>query len=351
MAARLWQWRWALLIAALVCLGLVYAFWPSKTAVDLAEVTRGEMTEGITDDGVTRAQELYVVSAPVTGELERIELEAGDQVSKGQLITRMTGGDSAPLDPRSRRELSAALASARAAVSGADAQLAQARRDLRRAEELSKRGFLSRAQLEDARLRVRSGQSSLAQAQAEAERIRAMLEQPASQSAGASVAVRAPASGEVLSVLRESQGTIAAGTELMSIGNPDAIEAVVDLLSREAVRVKPGDKVLITQWGGPNPIVGKVQHVEPFGRLKVSALGIEEQRVNVIVSFDGSAATQAARLGHGYQIDATVVLWSSDKALRVPIGALFHGPDGDWRAFVAERGRGAAPRPRSMLTS
>ena len=140
-------------------------------------------------------------------------------------------------------------------------------------------------------------------------------------------------------MITESEGVIPEGTQLMTIGDPNAIEAVVDLLSREAVRVRPGNRVEISQWGGPEPLVGLVERVEPFGRLKVSALGIEEQRVNVIVGFEGPAAQQAARLGHGYQIDATVLLWSSQNALRVPIGALFRGPDGDWRVFVNDDGR------------
>jgi HlyD family secretion protein len=151
--------------------------------------------------------------------------------------------------------------------------------------------------------------------------------------------VRAPATGSVLSVLRESEGVIAEGTELMSIGNPQSIEIVVDLLSREAVRVGPGNPVEITQWGGPDPLAGTVLRIEPFGRLKVSALGIEEQRVNVIIGFTEAAAENAARLGHGYQLDATIILWQSDDVLRVPIGSLFRGSDGGWRVFVENGGR------------
>ncbi len=137
----------------------------------------------------------------------------------------------------------------------------------------------------------------------------------------------------------ESEGVIAEGTQLMTIGDPNAIEVVVDLLSREAVRVQAGDRVEIIQWGGPEPLLGFVERVEPFGRLKISALGIEEQRVNEIVGFQGAAARRAARLGHGYQLDATVILWSAENVLRVPIGALFRGPDGGWRVFVSDNGR------------
>jgi HlyD family secretion protein len=336
---RIKRWRWAILISGLLLLGLIYAFWPASSAVDTARVTRGPMTVGVTDDGVTRVRDLYVVSAPVTGYLSRIDLEPGDLVARGALITRMTGRPSAPLDPRSGQELRGALAAAEASASGTQASLAQSRRDLARAEELSQRGFLARAQLEEARTRVATGEAALAQSRAEAVRIRAMLAQPQGPGTGQPVPVRAPAGGAVLTVLNESEGVIAEGTELMTIGNPNAIEVVVDLLSREAVRVVPGARVEITQWGGPEALIGRVQRIEPFGRLKISALGIEEQRVNVIVAFEGAAAQQAARLGHGYQIDATIVLWHAENALRVPIGALFRGGDGGWRVFVRENGR------------
>jgi len=336
---KLKRWRWAVAIGLLLLAGLAFAFWPEPTPVDIGTVTRGPMAVGVTDDGVTRAEDLYVVTAPVTGYLSRIELEAGDSVARGALITTMTGRPSTPLDPRSEQELRGALAAARAAESGATATLAQARRDLARAEEIAGRGFLPRAQLEAARTRTANAEASLQAGRAEVRRIEAQLANPSGRAAQAPVAVRAPASGSVLSVITESEGVIAEGTPIMTIGDPGKIELVVDLLSREAVRAKPGDRVEIRAWGGPEPLIGHVKRIEPFGRLKVSALGIEEQRVNVIIGFDPAAARQAARLGHGYQIDATIILWSSKDALRVPIGALFRGTDGGWRAFVDADGR------------
>lgn len=337
MMDRIRGWRWAIAVAALVLMGLAWAFWPEPLAVDTGKVSRGPMSVGVTDDGVTRAEEYYVISAPVTGYLSRIELEAGDRVAKGTLITRMTGRPSTPLDPRSTQELQGALAAAKAAEKSAAALLAQAQRDRTRAEEIANRGFLSRAQLEATRTRADMAQATLQQSRAEVRRIKALLAQPGGPAAGASVPVRAPVGGSVLSVVTESAGVIAEGTPLMTIGNPDEIEAVVDLLSREAVRVRPGDGVEFTQWGGPEPLIGHVERVEPFGRLKISALGIEEQRVNVIISFDDRR--QAARLGHGYQIDATIITWSEARALRVPVGALFRGGDGGWRVFIVKDGR------------
>lgn len=333
------RWRWALLIAAALVAGLAYAFWPASSPVDTARVTRGPMAVGITDDGVTRAHELYVVSAPVSGYLSRIELEVGDSVARGTLITRITGRPSTPLDPRSTADLRAALGAARAAEDGAAASLAQAQRDALRAETLAKRGFLPRAQLEEARTRVASGRAALALARAEIARIHAQARPVSGADGGNPVEVRAPASGAVLSVITESAGVVGEGTPLMAIGDPARIEVVVDLLSREAVRVKVGDPVEITQWGGAAALTGRVQRIEPFGKLKVSALGIEEQRVNVIVAFDAASLPQAARLGHGYQLDATVILWRKDQTLRVPIGALYRGVDGGWRVLAIEHGR------------
>lgn len=339
MAERLQRWRWAIAIAALMLAGLAFAFWPDAAPVDTGEVTRGPMAVGITDDGVTRAQDYYVVSAPVTGYLSRIELEACDPVARGALVATMTGRPSSPLDRRSREEARGALAAALAAENGAGAELAQARRDLLRAEQLAGEGIVSAAQLEAARTRVATGQAAQQHGRGEVQRIRALLADGGGAGSGAAVAVRAPAAGSVLNVINESEGVIAEGTPLMAIGDSRRIEVVVDLLSRDAVKVKPGDRVEIAEWGGPAPLAGRVERIEPFGRLKVSALGIEEQRVNVVIGFEEVAARLAARLGHGFQVDATIVLWRADKVLRVPIGALFRGGDGGWRVFAADGSR------------
>lgn len=336
------RWRWIVAIAVLLLAALAFAFWPTPMPVDTAPVTRGPMSVGITDDGVTRTEDYFVVSAPVTGYLDRIELEAGDLVQRGALVAVMHGRPSTPLDPRSAQELRASLASAQAASSGASASLDQSRRDLARAETLAERGFVSVAQLEAIRTRVRTGEAAMAQARAEIVRIRGVMAETSGRVGGNTVPVRSPEAGSVLAVINESAGVIAEGTPLVTIGDPERIEVVVDLLSRQAVRVTPGDRVEITQWGVDEPLIGVVDRIEPFGRLKVSALGIEEQRVNVIIRFveqSRPAAARLGRLGHGYQVDATIVLWRSENALRLPIGALFRGPAGDWMVFVATNGR------------
>ncbi|WP_336980693.1 efflux RND transporter periplasmic adaptor subunit [Altererythrobacter fulvus] len=339
MLQKIRNWRWAIAIGLLLAAALAYSLWPEATPVDLGKVTRGPMAVGVTDDGVTREKELYTVSAPVTGYAERLTLEAGDRVERGQLLTRMRSRLSAPLDRRTQEELRGALGAARASERAASATLEQSQRDLARAEALAKDGFLSRAQLESNRTRVSTGRAQLELARADIRRIEASLGDGGRSGTGAPVDVRAPVSGAVLVVPDKSEGIIAEGTPIATIGDPSKIEIVIDLLSREAVRVKPGDRAEITQWGGPRPLIGHVKYIEPYGRLKISALGIEEQRVNVIIGFDPATASQAARLGHGYQVDATIILWSNDAALRVPVGALFRGQDGAWRVFVNEDGR------------
>lgn len=332
------RWRWPLLLAMLIIAGLTFAFWPRAVGVDAGEVSRGPMVVSVTDTAVTRAQDYYIVSAPVTGYLSRIRLKAGDEVNTGEELARISGRPSAPLDPRSLAEGRAALAAARAAAAQVGAGLDLARSDLARAEALAPRQFVTRAQVDALRARVAGGEAALAQARAEVARTSAVLRQP-DGSIGAAVTLRSPAAGRVLSVVNESAGVVAEGTPIVTIGDPGRLEVVVDLLSREAVQVHPGDRALITRSGNPQPIEGQVWRVEPFGQRQISALGVEEQRVNVIIRFADPARLAAAGLGHGFQVDATIERWRDDKALRVPVGALFRGSNGQWQVFVIEQGR------------
>lgn len=337
------RWRWAIGIAALLTAGLIWAFWPEPVLVDTGKVTRGLMTVGVTDDGVTRSEDYYVVSAPMTGYLSRIHLNVGDKVRHGTRIATMTATLPAILDARSQSELHAMLKVTRAGVQSAQTALLQSSRDFERARALSAQGFLPKAQLEQTKTRMLGQKAALVQAQGELLRIQSLLRPTPHPEADQSVAVRAPASGLIMSLVNESEGVIMQGTPLITIGDPSRIEVVVDLISRDAAQVPKGAPVLITQWGGPDPIIGYVKQVEPFGRLKVSALGIEEQRVNVIIGFPPSAAQRIKPLGHGYQIDAQILLWRRPDAVRVPIGALFRGVNGDWHVFVIT-GRRASER-------
>jgi HlyD family secretion protein len=339
---RIKSWRWAMLIAALVLAGLAYSFWPEPEAVDLGTVSRGPMEIGLTDDGVTRVHEFYTVTAPVTGYLTRIELEPGDAVVEGRtIIARMAGIPSAPLDRRSRAEIANAITASKAGEASAAAALQLAEANLGRAEPLAERGFVSRADLDARRAAATAAQSELARNRAETARLRSLLSEPAAAGmpSGGAVTVRSPESGVVLRRLVESEGVVGQGTELVDIGDPQRIEVVADMLSHEAAQIEPGDEVRITRWGGEDELRGRVRRIEPFGRLKISALGIEERRVNVIIDFAPLAAERVARLGHGYQVDATIILWRAEKAVRVPVGALFRSPAGGWEVFVVNGGR------------
>ena len=339
---RIKNWRWAIIITALLVSGLAYSFWPEAEAVDLGTVSEGPMEVGLTDDGVTRVHDLYTVTAPVTGYVTRIELDPGDEVVAGQtVIARMSGIPSTPLDRRTRLEIGNAIAASRAGEASAAATLRLAKADLERAEALAERGFLPRSDLDARRAAAATASSELARIRAETKRLQSQLSEPAASGlpSGGTVAVRSPESGVLLRRLVESEGVVAQGTALVEIGDPARIEVVADLLSREAAQIKPGDAVKITRWGGEDALPGRVRRIEPFGRLKISALGIEEQRVNVIIDFAPDAARQIAPLGHGYQIDATVILWREDAVVRVPVGALFRGSEGGWQVFVEADGR------------
>lgn len=344
MLEQIKRWQWAIGIGALLLLGLVYSFWPTAVPVDVASVTRGEMIVGVTDDGITRLDDLYVVSAPVTGYVTRIEIEPGDQViANDTVIAHMSGRPPTPLDSRTRLELRNSLAAAQAAERSAAAALRLSRRNLERAEELMERGFLPQSNLDAARSDTEMRRAELQRSRAESDRIRSALRQPGPgrPSGSGSVAVRSPTSGVLLRVVHESEGVVAEGAPLVELGDAGRIEVVVDLLSREAVRVEPGAEVLIERWGGDRPLRGRVRTVEPFGELRISALGIEEQRVNVIIDFEEPEG-EIRRLGHGFQIDATIVLWQDDDALRVPIGAIFRSGEA-WHVYVVS-GRRAVER-------
>ncbi len=337
--------------------GIVFALWPSPVPVDLAAVTHGPLRETVDGEGRTRVKEVYTVSAPLAGRIQRIEVHVGDPVTAQQtVLMAFMPMDPSFLDIRTAAQAAAQVKAAEAAKQLAEAELQRARAELEfartdrdRVERLAERGVAAERERERARLDFQTRQAAQASAEAtlrvrtsELELARAALIVPTEElGSGASRAsccinIRAPVSGRVLQVLRESEGIVQQGTPLIDIGDPRDIEIVVDLLSTDAVKAKPGDAVVIEGWGGP-PLSGRVRHVEPFGFTKVSALGIEEQRVNVIIDF-AEPAERYAQLGHGYRVDARVVVWESSDVLKLPIGALFR--DGDkWAVFAAEGGR------------
>ena len=348
----MWIRKHVRLLAAVLVVGAiaVMALWPETVEVDIAESARGPMRVTIDEDGQTRVTERFVVSAPVAGQLQRIRLEPGDHVTEGRtVLARVLPADAPLLDPRTRAEAGAAAGAARAAVGQAEAErnraaatLAQAQSDLAQQRSLFEGGAVSRDDVETAETALKTAESAfraaefaVARARGELQAASARLQRPASTARA--VEITAPVSGVVLKRLRESEAVVAAGEPLLEIGTAGHLEIVADLLSTDATRVSAGDRVLIEQWGGGTALEGSVRRVEPSGFTKVSALGVEEQRVNVIIDLvDPGGAARA--LGDGYRVEARIVVWQDDDALKVPVGALFRRGD-DWAVFVVEDGR------------
>jgi len=345
---RAWKYlRIAVLV--LVVGGLVTAaLWPKRVEVEAAPVVRGPMEVTIDEEGQTRVRERFTVSAPVGGRLLRIDLEPGDTVVGGKtVVARLAPATSPLLDARTQSE-SAATADAAAAAAAqavaerarASAQLDHARQSLDRARQLARGGAVSRADLDAAEMAAREAESAFAAATAAVERAnhevevaRARLRAPSR--AGHTVDVVAPVSGVVLTRRRESESVVAAGEPLMDLGDPEDVEVIVDLLSTDAVRVAPQSAVRIGGWGGDTPLTGRVRRIEPSAFVKVSALGVEERRVNVLIDLD--RLPRDCKLGDGYKVEARIVVWAGT-AVTAPLGSLFRRGQ-EWAVFVVDNGR------------
>jgi len=340
-----------LALAALVW----FVFRPQPLAVEVAQVERGALQVTVDEEGETRVRERYVVAAPTTGRLLRIGLDEGDAVAAGDLVARI---EAVPLDPRDRAAAEARLEAAEAQESAAQARVGlaratreQAARTGARMERLREAGTVSDESLEQSQLALTQAERDLeAAAQAaraaryEVEAARAALiaaYRPTPTSDGTDgvcsgspcVEVRAPVAGSVLRVLEESERIVAAGTPLLELGNPGDLEIVVDVLSSAAVRIHPGAPARIEEWGGPNPVSAEVRRIEPSAFTKVSALGVEEQRVNVILDL----LEAAPGLGDGFRVEARIQVWEGEGLLLVPASALFRAGE-SWAVFVVEDG-------------
>jgi HlyD family secretion protein len=335
----------------------VYAFRTPPADVELASVTRGPLEVTVGDEGRTRIRDIYVVSAPVAGAKLRIEMDPGDPViaNKTRLATLLPVA-AGFLDARAQGQAQAALTQAIAEENRARAALAQARADLilaqkelRRSKALplgqtvsEQKRDIAQRNLDAAAARRDQARASLAAAKAGVAAARATLISPAQPAAaptaqGQPLEIRAPVSGRVLRVLAESAAVVAAGAPLMEIGDPRNLEIAVDLLSQDAVRVSPGDAVIIENWGGPRPLSGRVRRIEPSGFTKISALGVEEQRVYVIIDFTDPPETWQS-LQDAYRVEVRIVVWRAEKVLRVPVSALFRQGEG-WSVFVDKNGQ------------
>ena len=343
------NWIPILLVSLGVVAGLAWLLRPEPVRVETATVERGPLVETVEEQGRTRARDRYTVAAPITGRLLRTEVDEGHQVADGDVLATMAPP---PDDPRTEATLRAELAAADARLREGEASLAeavndeaQARREAERRRTLFAQGTISAEAREkyeraaqSARARLETLRASRRAARAEVERSRSRLLGTTSgaevDGVRGTVAVRAPVSGAILRVHEESERVVPAGTPLFDIGKGGGLELVIDLLTEEAVRVEAGDAVRVSGWGGGRVLEGRVRYVEPQAFTEISALGVEEQRVNVI----GDLLDPPGSLGAGYRIEAAIVTWSSEDVLKVPTSAIFQR-DGAWRTFAVEAGR------------
>ena len=339
---------WAL-VAIAAAAALAWALYPKPTPVDVATVARGPFVKTIDEDGKTRVRERYLVSAPLAGRLLRIGLDPGDAVAPGSLLATLVPAHPALLDARTEGELTARVAAADARRLGAASAVARstvalelARSELARAKELGSEGFVSRQAVERAEREVelRANDLGVARFDGEAARHELALARAALTRAreGGSATdrqrweIRSPVAGRVLRVLQQSEAVVPVGAPLLEIGDPQALEAVVDVLTTDAESIRAGTPVEFDPGPPGEPLSGVVRTVEPSAFTKVSALGIEEQRVNVVIDLAATAQT-LQRLGDGYRVDAHILVARRENALQVPVAALFHHGDG-WAVFA-----------------
>ncbi len=349
-----WLKRLGLVVLAALIGGAIYmAMREQPVPVDIATVLSGPLEVTIEEEGVTRVRDIYTVSSPIAGHLDRITLEEGDPVKARETIVASIHPPDPPfLDERTLAELKAAIEAARTAVSLAETQRQQAqtalylaRSEFDRTRKLAESKIVSTAVLERARsevdvriAEVESARATIQLRKAELASAEARLTQPGSNGVptdidGCCVDLTAPVDGIVLKVISRSEQSVVQGTKIAEIGDPRNLEIKVDLLSSDAARLKPGTRAVITGWGGSD-IAASLRRIEPAGFTKVSALGIEEQRVSAVLDPDETPA----ELGHGYRVIVRLVIWSADNVLQVPIGALFRS-GGQWSVFVVEDGK------------
>jgi len=361
-----WVRRLAFAVLAAAGIGaLIFVLMPKPISVDVAEVVHGPFEETVDDDGKTRVRERYVVAAPIAGTLLRIRLKAGDPVEVGTVLASIVPDLSPLLDPRTRQELEQRLGAAEArkmrtaeAIERAKATLDQAQADLERTRVLAAKGVtpLSKLERDEILARIGSREFEAARfedhaAEHELELARAALRAPTrvtedGLASSETSDIRSPVTGRVLRVLQKSETSVAIGAELLVLGDPRDLEVVVDVLSTDAVRIEPGAQVRIERWGGDKPLEGRVRRVEPSAFTKTSALGVEEQRTNVIIDIV-SPQPEWDSLGDGYRVDARIVVYRSDDSVKVPTSALFR--DGDrWAVYVYSNG---TARKRVMTLS
>lgn len=334
---------WAILGTVAVAFA-AYALRPDVIAVDTARAVRGPMRVTVDAEGKTRVRDRYVVASPVTGRIRRIELDEGTVVRAGQIIAWIAP---LPLDALTREQATARRSSAEALRREAATRVEQARMAEAHAAQVARRraavyeiGGISEEERDAANLAHRTRRDELAAAEARARAAAADVD--AARAAlfavggggGVAVAVRAPCTGRVLRIPERSERVIAAGTPILDLGDPSAMEIVVDVLSTDAIRLGVGDSAEIAEWGGEGPLRAMVTSIEPSAFTRVSALGVDEQRVNVRLD----VLDPPPNLGDGFRVEARMIVWQGRDVLAVPGSALFQH-DGVWAVFVVEGGR------------
>lgn len=338
--------RWLPVAMGVAVVGaIIFGLWPKPVPVETAVAIRGRLRATVNEEGRTRVRNRYMVASPVTGQLRRITLDPGDPVVAGKTVVAVL--DSVlpgPLDARSRAAAEARRASAVAGVEKARAAHDFAQTELARFEKLFRDGAIAIQDLDAAKLRaeqatreLRSAEGHLRQVEAELTEFGTDQTVPASVEPRVPVEITAPASGCVLRVFEKSARVVTAGTPLLEVGDPADLEVVIEVLSRDGAAISPGTRVFLEQWGGSAPLEARVRIVEPAAFTKISALGVEEQRVNVI----GDIVTppeQRRGLGDGFRVEARIVMWEGENVLKVPAGALFRRGQ-EWHVFVLVNGR------------
>lgn len=353
------RWLLLLIVGSGIAAWIAYGLAPRPAMVETAIVMRAPLTVSILEEGRTRVKDRYVISAPVSGYLRRNTLEVGDSVGAGQPVLWLDPLPSAVLDPRSRAEIQARVAAAEAAVQTAreqaqavEAEVRFRETELARIRVLVASGTVPAERLDQAETEerkaaaaLRSARAQVEVAQHELEAARAALRYSAAQDDGPpaeTVVLRAPVTGKVLKVFRKSEAAVAPGDSLLEIGNPRALEVEVEVLSSDAVAIASGSRVLLERWGGPKPLEAAVRLIEPVAFTKISALGVEEQRVLAILDIV-SPPEEWRSLGDGYRVEARFILWEGEDVLQIPNTALFrHGED--WAVFAIENGRAVLRR-------
>lgn len=334
----------------LVAAAFFFALRPRPVLVDVATATVGPMDVRVEEDGRTRIRERYVVSTPLTGRLLRITFDVGDIVAADEtVLARMEASDPSLLDPRTVAQAKArvraaerkweasksALAKVETALNHAESEMGRVRQLLERSaasdQEFGERELKFRQLSEEAR--SAGFAVDIAKYELELERAALLLTDPEQRDTDEmELSIKAPIDGRILRIYQESSAVVTAGSSLMEVGDPTDLEIVADVLSRDAARVSPGAPVILQRWGGDRPLSGRVRLVEPSGFTKLSALGVEEQRVNVIMDLIDPPESRH-QLGDGFRVDCEIVVWQSDDALQVPMSALFR-VDGDWHVFT-----------------